>query len=541
MTAGALEIPREVADWIERGRGDVALFALNGLGIDFHAAQIEAATASLDGQHQYYELHWANRAGKTTLVDVLHLHRLFYKLGVDPARPGDDADFRRWLAVDYRTLHVAPLNRLSGRAHIAAADILKGVSEAQRDRALNEYREAPLAPFFSVTRERIETGADKMFLRCITGGVTEFDTTEGGGGRLEGVAYRFITWDEWPQQEAADKGEAIRTVLTRLTNRASDFDAAILLTGTITPETEHIAKEWMEYAADLENPDWWGNSASRDLNPSASSKALERALRTLTEEDYARTVLGMPGGVRGRVLPSMLLDPMFDPTLPVFTAKEEGFTYVAAWDIALTTADNVGIVGRVPEDWLFSPERPIQGVRLKILPGSRTLTSAEIIHTIEETYLPYGGRIVIDTTDAHGLNIYRELRRAGYPVEDFDFHGRDRRSVIRKDAAIHNLRAVLGEGLVPTRDRTGEIVHDVQGVPVLDQSVRYGSVRFPSGWTKVKDQLAVLREDDQRQRKDAAMAALMLIDTVFRIRRAKTHRDVPQRFAVFAGREYGRG
>jgi hypothetical protein len=535
-----LAIPPDAQEWLEKGRSDVALWALRGLGIELHEAQIEAAIATITGDAQYDLLTWANRAGKTTLVDILHMHRLWYKLGVEPARPDDERDHERWLLVDYRTLHCAPISRLAGRAHQVATEVLKGVSPAQRDYLGGGYRPAPLAPFFATTRERIETGADKMFLRCITGGVCEFDTTEGGGGRLEGVAYRFISWDEWPQQEAADKAEAIRAILTRLTNRAADFDAVILLTGTITPETEHIAKEWLALCEDPDNPDWWGNHASRSLNPSASSKAIARAERTLDREDYDRTVLGIPGGVKGRLFPSILVDPAF-VDLPLFSPKVEGAEYLHVWDIALTTADNVGIVLQFPPNWMFSVANPIVGVRFKVLPGSRTLTPAEIVHTIEETFLPYGGRIVLDTTDAHGKGVQRDLRNRGYPAFEFDFHGRDPRGGILKDRAIEYARKLLGEGLEPVRDTAGEAVRDTDGVVRIDLEKPYGVVRFPRGWTKLRDQLALLREDDRAQKKDAAMAFLILAYEAYRKRRAKTHREQGTRFAVFANRGYGDG
>jgi hypothetical protein len=219
------------------------------------------------------------------------------------------------------------------------------------------------------------------------------------------------------------------------------------------------------------------------------------------------------------------------------------WTYLHLWDLALAAAANVGMVLRLPADWLFGWSikdgirvlRPIEGVQMKIVPGSRTLTSAEIIHTIEETYLPYGGLIVVDTTDAHGKNIYRELRRAGYPVEDFTFNERDERRVIRKETAIENTRAVLTEGMVLLRDGAGEPRHDPDGIPLFDRDQPYGALRLPSTWTKARDQLSLLRIDDNRQTKDAAMTILMGCDVAYRNRRARTRRNTHQRFAVFAG------
>jgi hypothetical protein len=242
------------------------------------------------------------------------------------------------------------------------------------------------------------------------------------------MAWRRISWDEWPQQEAADKPTAIRNVLNRLTNRAADFDAKILLTGTITPETEHIAQEWIDNVEDPQNPDWTGSSASRMDNPHASRKAMDLAERTFDPEDYARMVLGTPGGVKGRLLPPFMVDPIYSMDLPRFTPPHpadgaifEGtpaarilrpgrrqrsddeepeapklvgrwrtrdgspFTHFHVWDLAIAQAANVGFVIRAPADWQFGwfekdGERrlvPLIGVRRVEVPGS-----------IEETCLP---------------------------------------------------------------------------------------------------------------------------------------------------------
>jgi hypothetical protein len=507
------------------------------MGVKLHSAQIEAATAILAGDAAYYILTWANRAGKTTLLMLLHQHALFYKHGM--AKPRDEREQEMWKREGYRTLHSAPLNELAGKALAEAQELLKGTSKAQRDSVTGERRPAPLAAFFTAGRERLDDGSDRMAMRCtINGAVCDFRSTEGKAARLEGSPWWFITWDEWPQTENTDD---IRYVLyNRLTHRAADYDASIVLTGTITPETEHIAKEFLARAEDRTNPDWWGNHAARSLNPSTSGKALARAARNLDPEDYARAVLGIPGGMKGRVFPSFLLDPVFRTDLPRFTPPDRSeppaWTYVHAWDLALSEADNAGHVLRVPADWRFGADAPITGVEQKIIPGSRTLTDEELIYAIESMYLPYGGRVVVDATDAHGKNIYRQLRRNRIPCEGWVANERDRRGVTRKDEAIRNSRGLFAEGMVFLRDRAGEVVLDEEGVPRFDRTKPYGVVRLPAAWTLAYDQLSVLRGEDQRQRKDAAMSIIMGLDTAFRVRRAKTHRDQPLRFAVFAGR-----
>jgi LAGLIDADG DNA endonuclease family protein len=515
-------------------------------------------------------------------VIIWHLHGIFYK--PELAEPTTEHEQDLWLAEDYRTLHTAPLGTLATLAWENITEITKGTHPAQRDEN-GKRRDAPLAAHFSPGKERDAHGADHMVVRSLSGGAMDFRSTEGGAGRLEGRAWRRISWDEWPQQEAADKPTAIRKILLRLQNRASDFDAKILLTGTITDETEHIAKEWIDLCQDPGNQDWWGLGAARSDNPYASRKAIERAERQFDAEDFARSVMGLPGGVKGRLFPSFMVDPIFsDPTLARFTpphAQDGGrfepqvlkapprrsrwrdeedepaqvraqwrptgdslWTYIHVWDLALAAAANVGFVIRAPADWRFGwfEENgvrrlvPLVGVRRVEVPGSRTLTSAEITHTIEETYLPYGGRIVLDTTDAHGKNIYRELRRAGYPVDDFTFNSRDQRNVLLKDAAIESTRKLLTEGMKPVVDEKGQVRHDADGVPVFDRDTPYGVLRLPKDWQKARDQLSILRPDDDKQTKDEAMVVLMACHTAYRARRARTRQATSQRLVVFGRR-----
>jgi hypothetical protein len=572
-------LPDDVEQWVSDGKHDVGRWAANGLGIYLHDKQLAVLEALDHDEATFYYLWWANRAGKTIMVIIWHLHGIFYKHELP--EPTTDHEFDQWVAEDYRTLHTAPLGTLATVAHERITEIAKGTDPAQRDEQ-ERRRDAPLGSHFTATKERDAHGADHMVVKSLTGGTMDIRSTEGTAGRLEGRAWRRISWDEWPQQEAADKGEGIRKVLNRLQNRASDFDAKILLTGTITDETEHIAKEWIDRCEDRSDPDWWGSTASREDNPYASRKAIRLAERQFDEEDYARSVMGTPGGVKGRLFPSFLTDPVFANELPRFTpphpqdggsfAPEPGvplqrrsnrpfgeeepivrarwtqpgespWTYLHVWDLAIAAADNIGIVARIPKDWKFGWSdidglrtlRPIEGVKFVEVPGSRTLTSAEIQHTIEETFLPYGGRIVLDTTDAHGKNIHRELRRAGYPVDDFTFNERDSRRVLKKDAAIHHTRLLLTEGMDLKRDTAGEISTDAEGVPVFDRSRPYGVLRLPRAWTKARDQLAILRPDDEKQRKDAAMVVLMLCSTAYRTRRGRTRQVTTQRLPVFAG------
>ncbi len=571
------QISPEVERLFLNGRFDIGWWAANGFGIYLHDKQIEVLEELDKNEATYYVLWWANRTGKTMPVIIWHLHGIFYKYELPT--PTNEREKDLWVQEDYRTLHAAPTNGLVSKHWMYAQEIIKGTHPSQRDKN-GKRREAPLGAMFTTGVESIGGAGEHLVVKSLMGGTIDMYSTEGNATRIESLAWRRGSWDEWPLQEAADKATAIRTVFNRLSNRLSDYDGKLVLTGTMTDETEHIAKDWIEYCEDPANPDWWGSSASRYDNPYASVKAMALAERTMDEEDYKRTVLGQAGGVRGRLFPSYMVEPAFTRDIPRFTPPhpEDGatfeetqpaswtaprrrtdepeilrprgrfrprgqspYTYLHLWDLAIAVADNVGQVWRLPADFEFSVAKPIIGVKRVVIPGSRTLTSAEIIHTIEETYLPYGGLIVLDATDAHGKNIARELRKAGYPVEEFVFNERDGRRVIRKDAAIIATRELLTEGMDVLRDSAGEQMTDADGVPMFNRDTPYGAVRLPRDWTRTRDQVAVLRVDDDKQRKDEAMVVLMGCHTAYKLRRSRTRRAAPQRLAVFAGgRRYGR-
>jgi hypothetical protein len=535
-----LRVPPDVARWLDQGRDDIELFAAKGLGIRLNRPQIEFAQALLGRHYQYYNLDWANRAGKTTGLCVVHCHQIWYKPWLKIKT------YNEWLQTEYTTLHCAPLGELAGRAWTALQEMSRGMHPAQRDIDTGERRDAPLAPLFSATKVRDPNGSDKMALLCVTGGKTDFRSTEGLAARLESGAWRLITWDEWPATEGDP--EDIRFVAdVRLPNRAADFDAPIVLTGTRTPDTEHIAREFDEKSANPDNIDWWGSHASRMDNPAHSALAIERARRTMDAEDFNRTILGIEGGAKGRIFPTFLVENMFTNDLPRFTAPVAGdgwrpafpdespYTYLHLWDLAIAAAENIGIVLRAPRNWQFDHEHPLAGCKLVVVPGSRTLTDAEIVHTIEETFLPYGGQIVVDATDAHGKNIHRELRQAGYPVEGFDFHARvPPRSMLRKDRGILRLRAIMGDGLELEYDTEGELVMDIDEVATLDLERPFGAIALPRDWKKVRDQVSLLQPDDKRQRKDAVMALIQGGDIAWARRVSSKRPTRASPFVMFA-------
>jgi hypothetical protein len=184
------------------------------------------------------------------------------------------------------------------------------------------------------------------------------------------------------------------------------------------------------------------------------------------------------------------------------------------------------MVLRVPAGWKFGPDNPVVGVSMKIIPGSRTLIDDEIEFAIEETWLPYGGDIYLDTSDAHGKNIYRSMRRRSLPVHPFEFKELDIAKTTRKSRGLKAIRTLFAEGIDKERDAAGEPTHDELGLVAYDLGKPYGSMKFPLAWTKPKDQLSILKPPpaDDRQQKDAAMVVLMGAEICERERRGASRR-----------------
>jgi hypothetical protein len=92
IAAVDLSPPANIDELFARSRNSIEYFALHGLGIVIHEAQIELAIATLEGEAQYLLLTWANRAGKTTIVGIVHMHRILFKIGV-PDRHGPTSTY----------------------------------------------------------------------------------------------------------------------------------------------------------------------------------------------------------------------------------------------------------------------------------------------------------------------------------------------------------------------------------------------------------------------------------------------------------------
>ncbi|MEI6357969.1 MAG: hypothetical protein WCP53_12850, partial [Verrucomicrobiota bacterium] len=347
---------------IKDGRGDIALWAAKGFGVHFHDKQLYMLEELDESEASYYVVFGGNRAGKTLPVLFKHLHLTYYKIGLPV--PETTREYRMWLSEDYRTLHCAPTNGLVSKHWAYASELLKGTHPSQRDED-GKRRDAPLGAMFTTATESVGGSGEHLVIRSLTGGTVDMYSTEGNATRIESMPWRFGSWDEWPLQEAADKGTAIRMVLDRLSNRLSDFDGKLLLTGTLTDDTEHIGREFLEDAEDPDNRDWAAIHISRLDNPYASRKAIGLAERNMSDDDYKRTVLGQAGGVKGRIFPSWMVDPAFTRDLPRFTPPnpDDGavfqassdrrgrfrtpgtspWTYYHLWDLAIAAADNVGI------------------------------------------------------------------------------------------------------------------------------------------------------------------------------------------------------
>ncbi|MES4793257.1 MAG: hypothetical protein C4321_10030, partial [Chloroflexota bacterium] len=128
-------------DEFERGRWDVARWALVYLGIRLHPGQIRMAEAYLQrtssgwrAQNLWIMVSAGNRAGKTLALAVIILHSCVYRMGL---KPPDDlssaAAIRHWATQPYHWWHFAIEQTPAEQVFMEIALILGGRHPAQRD------------------------------------------------------------------------------------------------------------------------------------------------------------------------------------------------------------------------------------------------------------------------------------------------------------------------------------------------------------------------------------------------------------------------
>jgi hypothetical protein len=145
--------------------------------------------------------------------------------------------------------------------------------------------------------------------------------------------------------------------------------------------------------------------------------------------------------------------------------------------------------------------------------------------------------LIVDASGEGGViasnGLKHDLANSGTLVVPCQFAGRTQvKGLSNKELGLQSLQRMLGWGLDTAADDYGWI----GDWPELPEGASFGLVRFPfdGNWRKLHRELAVLRREDQHQRQDRAMTAVML--AWWLLKRLEGQQGVPQRFSIIPQR-----
>lgn len=507
------EIPAATRAWLESD--DPELFAYYGLGIMLNDAQVEGLKALLDWPDGTVHLwRWANRTGKTTGLVVAHMYYVWKKRGYENADP------ESWLDYKYRTLHSAPLNRLTGKAWEMADAIIAGSAIAQHNPVTNLQRKAQLAPFYETRAGRAKDGSDVLEVRCANGGVIDFLSTQGGAGRLESEAWWLIDWDEFGRQQPIDDVPILfdQTFLPR----SSDFMAPLILSSTVTEDAEPIYQEIEDIAAEAPQ-DWNVMTFARTANFAQSQASIDRQKRmSIDPAIAARSVEGGIGeGGRGTLYPHIVLKTAFDKRLPadwsearIDALNRQGRICISSFDHAATGDLNVVTTYSVPWPLKGRATEELVGSVLGVgiaerRSGSHLTPELQAQFAMAEVERFDSDYLVVDATAEGGQLVARTLKEH-FPggVVECSFNKRDPGAIAKnKEVGLQALQRQFAMGLAGIAETDGWLSEFPDAAPGT-----FGLYRIPfeGRWLKLHRELAVLRRDDQKQRQDRAMTIVQV-------------------------------
>jgi hypothetical protein len=495
---------------------DFEIWCYYGFGVVLNSAQLEAHDAIRSWPRGSVHLwRWANRVGKTSGLVLTHMNYGWAKRGYE------NAQLERWIDYLYRTLHAAPLNRLMGKAWEMADALIHGSSDLQLNPLTSRQRPAPLGALYTARTGRAKDGSDEMWVECVNNSRIDFLSTQGGAARMESEKWWLLDWDEFVRQQPVADIPLIfdQTLLPR----SSDHMAPVILSGTVTEDSDPIYAEIEDIAADSPK-DWNIMSFDRSVNFAQSRASIDRQLRLSIDKSVARrSVEGQKGeGGRGALYPTFLLSNAFDGELPPELVERQvelirglGYEFISMFDHAANGDLNVVQTWAVPwpvpqGDELL--EQPILAVGLaERRSGGHMTPTLQAAFARAEVERYDSRELIVDSTGEGGLLVHRTVKQAlvrhRCTVIPCDFGSRSSaKGTINKEEGLQALQRMLGWGLDYAADEYGW----VGDWPDVGEG-SFGLVRFPfeENWRRLHRELSVLKRDDQHQRQDRAMTAVM--------------------------------
>jgi hypothetical protein len=522
---------------------DPELFSYYGFGIVLNDAQLEAfRDLERWGPGAIHLLRWANRTGKTTGLTLIELMAIWKKWRYETERLED------WLDFTYKVLHAAPLNRLMGRAWESVDSFIRGSAWQQRNPLTNRQRTPFLAPFFEARSGKAPDGSESLWVQCANGGRIDYLSTHDGAGRMESETWWLLVWDEFVRH--APVGNIPLLFDQTFLPRSSDYMAPVILSGTVTEESDPIYAELEEIA--LESPkDWNVSSYERSVNFSQTQESIDRQMRVSIDKNVAgRSVSGKMGeGGRGALFPTFLMRNMLDHGLPEYVGEDAikrlramGYEFISMFDHAATGDLNVvqtwALPWPIPTGDELLDNGGIIAVGLAEKRSGGHITPTLQAHFALEEAARFGSKVlIVDATGEGGALVTSGLRHelvgSGIGVVKADFGSRGRsKGTVMKEEGLQSLQRMMAWGLDYAADENGW----VGDWPELNEGDTFGilSMPFAGNWRKLYRELSVLKRDDSHQRQDRAMTSVM---GAWYLRRSLDIRQTgPQRFSIIPSR-----
>lgn len=461
----------------------------------------------------------ANRGGKTTGDVLLEFYAMWLKWRYRAANFDP-----QWLGYLYKVLHSAPTNRLMGRAHELAGQLISGTAPQQQNPKTYAQRNGFLAPFFEAGKGQAQDGSDELWVKCMNGSKLDFLSTHDGAGRMESESWWLIVWDEWVRHQPVDK--VIPLIDQTFLPRSSDFMAPIVLSSTITEEAEPIIGELEDFIEESQRAglrDWNIITYGRSVNFAQTPESIDRQRRmSINKEAAGRSIDGLSGQGGYGLFPDFTLKNCFTETLPDETEPRDipkGWVTVSILDHAAVGDENVCTTLAMP--WPLGKAdlltTPVIGVSEAVMKSSRSLTPDEIVRFAVRQVERYQPRmLIVDATAEGGQLVLNTLRKTTYhlpnggrallPVVALDYSAREfGAKASNKDVALQRLQAMLTYGLPVEIGEDGL----VRAWPTIPAGATFGALRLPASWRRTRRQAATYRRLDAKLTQDRLMVLAM--------------------------------
>lgn len=186
-----MEMSQELQEIMAKGRTDIVLFADKLLGMSLHGGQITFLNQTKAQNKKINILTCANRWGKSTIIAIIQIHALFYKLGIAQS----DEDDGSWDRVEYRTANIAPHSANTEAVFKAIHQIMTSSFSITDPTTGKMTTNNCVIEWFYLKDRTLNTPPYKQFFE---GNCYIEHRSLGGdqGDALQGKPYGLITYDE---------------------------------------------------------------------------------------------------------------------------------------------------------------------------------------------------------------------------------------------------------------------------------------------------------------------------------------------------------